>query len=158
MSRPSFGFVSLTVYAIAMGLVEAACVVSLKALYAPTGFRLPFHALPVAAIAIEQWREVATLAMIAAVAALGSPGWRLFVSRGLWIFGIWDLGYYAFLTAWTGFPARLTDLDVVFLVPRPWVAPVWVPVACSAACLLAALALRPRGGRQNHQDRSTGDR
>ena len=148
MRRPRIGFRALTAFAIAMALVEAACVIPLKALYFPDGWKPPFHVLPAAATWMEQWREIATLVMIAAVALLGHPGLRLSTARALWTFGVWDLCYYAFLHLWTGFPARLTDWDVVFLVPRPWIAPVWLPVAVSGACLLAAFLLRDRESRQ----------
>lgn len=138
---------ALTVYAIAMGFLEAACVVSLKRLYFAGGFHPPFHALPAEALRLEQWREVATLVMLAGVSLLGAGGVRGFIARGLWTFGVWDLSYYVFLRFMTGFPAGLTTQDIVFLVPTPWVLPVWVPVAASTACLLAALLLGGRGRR-----------
>jgi hypothetical protein len=142
-----FGWWGITVYAAAMAFVEAACVVSLKRLYFPEGWRPPFHAIPAEGLRIEQWREIATLVMIAAVASMGRPVARQIVARGLWIFGVWDLGYYAFLKLMTGFPSSLADLDVVFLVPRPWIAPVWLPVAVSVVCLAVALRLK------SHRDR-----
>ena len=138
-----FGWWAVTLYAFAMAVVEAACVVSLKRLYFPDGWHPPFHDIPVAGLRLEQAREIATLVMIAAVASIGRPSWREVLSRALWIFGLWDLGYYAALAIMTGFPSSLADLDVVFLVPHAWVLPVWVPVACSAACLVSALRLRP---------------
>lgn len=141
------GFTAITVYALAMALVEAACVVSLKRLYFPEGWKPPFHAIPVEGLLLEQWREVATLVMIAAVAFVGRPPWRIALARGLWIFGVWDIAYYGFLRWLTGFPRTLGDFDVVFLVPRAWIAPVWLAVAGSAACLVAALALA-RGRRR----------
>jgi hypothetical protein len=124
-----------------MAFVEAACVVSLKRLYYPEGWTYPFHPIPGSALLLEQVREIATLVMIAAVAFLGRPGTREGFARGLWIFGVWDLLYYAFLRALTGFPGAFTDLDVVFLVPRAWIAPVWLAVAGSTASLLIALRL-----------------
>jgi hypothetical protein len=137
----------LTLFALAMGYLEAACVVSLKQLYFPEGYHAPFHAIPATALLLEQWREVATLVMIGGVALLRSSGIREFLARGLWVFGVWDLTYYVFLRFLTGFPARLSDLDIAFLVPGPWVLPVWVPVAASTACLLVALLLGGRRGR-----------
>jgi len=146
-----FGWWAITVYAVAMAFVEAACVVTLKRLYFPDGWRPPFHAIPAEGLLLEQWREIATLVMIAAVACLGRPSAREVVARSLWIFGLWDLGYYAFLRLLTGFPTSLADADVVFLVPRVWVAPVWLPVIASIACLALALRLhtrpRPRSPR-----------
>ena len=145
MKRAGFG--AITVYALAMALVEAACVVSLKRLYFPGGWRPPFHAIPAEGLLLEQCREVATLVMIAAVAYVGRPPARIALARGLWIFGVWDIAYYGFLRWLTGFPRTLADLDVVFLVPRAWIAPVGVAVAGSTVCLVAALALARGRGR-----------
>jgi hypothetical protein len=138
------GWVALTVYAAAMALVEAACVVTLKRLYFSEGWAPPFHPIPADALRLEQWREIATLVMIAAVSCLGRPPFRIALARGLWVFGLWDLLYYVFLRLWTGFPASLFDWDLVFLVPRPWIAPVWLACLVSIACVtFAACLLRP---------------
>lgn len=141
---PWFG---LTLYAVSMALVEAACVVTLKKLYFPEGWAFPFHAIPADGLRIEQWREIATLVMILAVAFLGRPTIREGIARGLWVFGLWDLCYYLFLRMWTGFPARLGDRDVLFLVPNPLIAPVWVACLASVSCLVAAHVLVRRGLR-----------
>ena len=149
MSRGRFTWWGITLYAVAMAFVETACVVSLKRLYFPEGWRPPFHAIPADGLWLEQAREVATLVMIAAVAFLGGPGLRDGFARFLWIFGIWDLLYYVFLRFLTGFPSGVGDRDIVFLVPHEWIFPVWVPVVCSVGSLLVALALRrsaTRGG------------
>lgn len=138
-----FGWWGITVYALAMAFVEAACVVTLKRLYFPEGWHPPFHDIPADGLRLEQARELATLVMIAAVAAFGRPSWRELLARALWIFGLWDLGYYALLAIVTGFPKSLADPDVVFLVPHAWVLPVWVPMLVSIACLAIALRLRP---------------
>jgi len=139
-----FRWWGLTVYALAMAFVEAAAVVSLKRLYFPGGWAAPFHPIPPEGLLLEKWREIATLVMIATVAFLGRPGLRDGIARGLWVFGIWDLTYYLVLRLLTGFPAGLADLDVFFLVPRPWIGPVWLPLAGSTACLILGLKLRSR--------------
>lgn len=149
MTRPAArtSWLPITVFAVAFAFVEAAIAISLKRLYYPDGWKPPFHALPGEANLLEQAREVMTLVMIASVAAFGRPSWREGIARGLWIFGIWDLGYYAFLLWLTGFPSNLLDLDLVFLVPIVWVFPVWVPVLVSVVAILAALRLHRRHGR-----------
>ena len=146
MSR-GFGWSGITIYALAMAFVEAACVISLKKLYYPEGWAPPFHPIPADALFLEQLREAATLVMIGAVSLLGRPPWREALARGLWIFGIWDLAYYLFLLLWTGFPQSLFDWDVVFLIPKAWIAPVWLPVAGSAVSLLLALRLHRAAAR-----------
>ena len=144
MRRSRFAWWGITIYAVAMAFVEAACVVSLKRLYYPEGWHAPFHPIPESGLLLEQAREVATLVMIASVAFLGRPAWREGIARFLWVFGIWDLIYYLFLRLLTGFPSGIADLDVVFLVPREWIFPVWVPVACSVGSLVAAITLHRR--------------
>ena len=149
MTRPAGkpGWLPITVFAVAFAFVEAAIAISLKRLYYPDGWKPPVHALPGDANLLEQAREVMTLVMIASVAAFGRPTWREGIARGLWIFGIWDLGYYAFLLLLTGFPSSLLDLDLVFLVPIVWVFPVWVAVLVSTVAILVALRLHARPGR-----------
>jgi hypothetical protein len=148
LDRRRVGWVALTIYAVAMAFVEAACVVTLKQLYFPEGWAPPFHPIPALALRLEQWREVATLVMIGAIASWGRPNVRIGLARGLWIFGLWDVFYYVFLKIWTGFPGSLSDLDLVFLVPRPWIAPVWSAclVAFVCAVLAQVLARKGRGG------------
>ncbi len=132
----------ITVYAAAMALVEAACVVTLKRLFYPGGWTPPFAPIPAGPLLLEQAREVATLVMIGTVACLAGRSVRGRLAAGLWIFGVWDILYYAFLRWLTGFPRGLGDLDVVFLVPIAWILPVWVPLLVSAALLGIALRLR----------------
>jgi hypothetical protein len=134
----------LSLYAAAMAFVEAACVVTLKRLFYPGGWTPPFAPIPAGPLLLEQVREIATLVMIASVASLAGRTPRARIAAGLWIFGIWDILYYAFLRWLTGFPRSLADVDVVFLVPIAWIVPVWVPFLTSAAAL--ALALRLRAG------------
>jgi hypothetical protein len=48
-------------------------------------------------------------------------------------FAIWDLCYYLFLYLLLGWPDSLLTWDILFLIPVPWVGPVWAP------CLLCLL-------------------
>ena len=145
---PTSGWLPITVFAIAFAFVEAAIAIALKALYYPGGWRPPFHPLPGAANLLEQAREIATLVMIASVAAVGRPSPREWVARALWIFGLWDLGYYLFLRWLTGFPSSLLDPDLVFLVPVVWVFPVWVAVVVSVAAIVLAVWLHHPSARR----------
>lgn len=56
-------------------------------------------------------------------------------------FGVWDIAYYAFLYALIGWPTSPNSPDVLFLIPGPWLAPVFVPVGISAAMIAVALLL-----------------
>ncbi|WP_205006560.1 hypothetical protein, partial [Escherichia coli] len=47
----------------------------------------------------------------------------------LWIFAIWDLFYYITLKILINWPPSLKTIDCLFLIPYPWIAPVWIPVS-----------------------------
>ena len=146
-----FAATALTVvaYAIAMAYVESAVVVDLNgALGQRVGELFPLRdAMTVGPlIAIEVGREAATLVMLAAVGILAG---RSPLERLAWVavaFGIWDIAYYGWLNVFTGWPPSLGTWDVLFLIPLPWTAPIWAPLAVSLALigfgLLAARRLR----------------
>jgi hypothetical protein len=134
-------------FGIAMGYLEAVVVVYLRA-------ALGAADAPSAAVAptwtsfegIEAVRELATLVMIATVGWLAG---RSGLERLAWaavVFGAWDITYYVGLRLTVGWPPSLETWDLLFLVPRPWVGPVWAPVAVSGALigfgLLAARRMR----------------
>lgn len=84
---------------------------------------------------IEVGREVATLIMLVSVGWLAG---RNAMERMAWVavaFGIWDLGYYAWLWIFIGWPTKLSTFDLLFLIPGPWVAPVWAPIVISLALI-----------------------
>jgi len=153
--EPRFGRTAAVVigYAIAMAYVESAVVVDLQtALNAQVGVLFPLKPIDQTngLIAIEAGREAATLVMIAAVGLLAG---RSSLERLAWsavVFGVWDIGYYGWLFVFSGWPPSLGTLDLLFLLPVPWVGPVWSPMAVSAALvvvgLIAAAAVR-RGRR-----------
>ena len=66
----------LSVYAIAMGLLEAVVVVYLRALLYPGGFTFPLVTIPGPLAAAEVARELMTIVMLLAVAALAAFGRR----------------------------------------------------------------------------------
>jgi len=90
---------------------------------------------------VEMTREAATIIMLAAIAFLAGTGW---IERGilfLWTFAFWDLFYYLSLYILIKWPPSLTATDVLFLIPKPWIAPVWFPVAVSALTIVTILIL-----------------
>jgi hypothetical protein len=130
-----------SVWATAFGVVEAAVVVYLRALYYPEGFRFPLKAFDPGLLGTEVVREAATLVMLLGVAMVAvRGGLRRFAVFSL-CFGVWDLVYYLGLSAFVGWPATLLDWDVLFLIPLPWIAPVLAPVLVSLALIGCALAM-----------------
>ena len=97
--------------------------------------------VPKQLIFIEKTREVATIVMLVSIAFLVGTSW---LERGvvfLWTFAFWDLFYYLSLYLVIKWPPKLTTIDVLFLIPRPWIAPVWFPIGVSSITILIILGL-----------------
>jgi hypothetical protein len=123
----------MTAFFIAMAFLESAVVVYLRALYYPEGFGFPLVPMDPALVATEMGREFATLVMLLAPAALVT---RRALERFAWFcigFGIWDIFYYVWLKVLLGWPASLAEPDLLFLLPVPWVGPVWAPCLISVS-------------------------
>jgi hypothetical protein len=135
-------------YGVAMAAVEAAVVVYLRALHAgPAPVTVFLAVIPDPLIAIEVGREAATIVMLVAVATLaGRDRWERFLYFAL-AFGVWDIGYYAWLRLFIGWPPSLLTWDVLFLIPVPWLAPVLAPLVVSAALIMGSLAVLGRHAR-----------
>ena len=78
--------------------------------------------------------------MIAAVGVLAGRTWLERLAWSAVVFGAWDIGYYAWLYVFSGWPPSLGTPDILFLLPVPWVGPVWSPMAVSAALVGVGLA------------------
>jgi hypothetical protein len=136
----------------AMGFLESAVVVYLRAaLGNPSPAGIPmlsaqevFNGLPRQLLAIEVYREAATLVMLVCIALLVAQAARERWAIFLWSFAIWDIVYYVGLRLTIGWPSSLATPDVLFLIPVPWYAAVWFPLLVSALCLIAVLASRKR--------------
>jgi len=121
----------------AFGWVEAAVVVYLRRIVYPDGFALPLVPIEPRLAVVELTREAATLVMLVAVAVLaGRTRWQRFAAF-LVAFGVWDLVYYLGLKLTLDWPASMTDWDVLFLLPWPWLGPVYAPA--TAAVLMVVL-------------------
>ena len=142
--------IGVLAFGVAFGYVEAAVVV-----YLQTALRLaPEPLLPLRQVTgeagrlvgIEAGRELATLVMLGAVGCVAGTSRLERLAWSAVAFGAWDLTYYGWLWMFSGWPPTLTTWDVLFLVPVPWVGPVWAPMAVSLALvgvgLLAARRLR----------------
>jgi len=137
----------VALYAIAMAAVESAVVVYLRALHGDGGAELLsvlLHEIPDRLVTIEVGREVATLVMLVAVAALAARNaWEGFLYLAL-AFGVWDIFYYVWLWVFIGWPPSLFTWDVLFLIPVPWLGPVLAPVIVSLCLVAGSLWLLSR--------------
>ena len=149
---------ALSGFALAFGFVEAAVVVYLRAAVGllpgyqqgsfadvrrlSSGYQqaLSVAHFPHVLISIELLRETATMVMLICVALLAARGARERWACFLWAFAVWDITYYAGLWALVRWPSSLKTVDVLFLIPSPWIAQVWYPLLVSALTLAAVAA------------------
>ncbi len=129
----------VTLYAIAMGFLETAVVIYLRELYYQDGFSFPLRAIPPAIGRVEFLREVATVIMLLACGILAGCNRLQRFAWFVFAFAIWDLFYYVFLYLFLGWPQTLDTWDILFLIPFPWVGPVWAP--CLVCLLMIAGSL-----------------
>ena len=123
-------------FALAMAWVESAVVFYLRTMLDRIE---PYQPNPLPLVGglagAELVREAATLVMLTAAGSLAGWNFRARWAYFLIAFGVWDLGYYAFLKVLTGWPHSVLDWDILFLLPLPW----WGPVL--APSLIAALMI-----------------
>ncbi len=129
------------VYAIAMGLLEAICVIYLRRQLPPEAVSTGLWAAPLQRVPIELIREACTLVMLLAVAWLAGFNVRSRWAYFFFAFGVWDILYYVGLKWLAGWPASWLTWDCLFLIPVPWYGPVLAPVLGSAYLVLAAVAV-----------------
>ena len=138
----------LAVFGTAMAHLEGVVVVYLRKALGMTDAesnRESLDKFPASYLRIEMTREAATIIMLVVIAFLAGDSW---MERGiffLWTFAFWDLFYYVSLYMLIKWPPKLTTIDVLFLIPVPWIAPVWFPVAVSSLTILAVLILALSG-------------
>jgi len=134
----------LAVFGIAMAHLEGVVVVYLrKTLGLPDSEsnKASVEKFPKRYLNIEISREVATIVMLVTIAWLVGDSWT---ERGiffLWTFAFWDLFYYVSLYILIKWPPSLKTIDVLFLIPVPWIAPVWFPVGVSSLTIISIAVL-----------------
>lgn len=87
-------------------------------------------------LTIEMTREASTIIMLVVIAYLTGDTW---IQKGiffLWTFAFWDLFYYVSLYVLIKWPPSFKTIDVLFLIPVPWIAPVWFPIGISGLTIL----------------------
>lgn len=131
----------MSVFFMAMAFLESAVVVYLRALYYPEGFDFPLVPMDNTLVGTELGREAATILMLLAVPALVT---RSALERFAWFcfgFGVWDIFYYVWLKVLLDWPSSLFSRDLLFLIPVPWVGPVWAPCVISLGLIATAVVI-----------------
>lgn len=137
-------FFLLAIFGIAMAHLEGVVVVYLRkalGMLDSESNKESVEKFPKRYLNIEMTREAATIIMLAAIAFISGSSW---IERGvffLWTFAFWDLFYYVSLYVLIKWPSTFTTIDVLFLIPKPWIAPVWFPIGVSALTIIVILIL-----------------
>jgi hypothetical protein len=136
----------LAIFGIAMAHLEGVVVVYLRkalGMLDSESNKESLEKFPKRYLNIEMTREAATIIMLVVIACISGGSW---IEKGvffLWTFAFWDLFYYLSLFILIKWPPSLTTIDVLFLIPKPWIAPVWFPIGVSGTTIIviAILAL-----------------
>jgi hypothetical protein len=129
----------LAVFGIAMAHLEGVVVVYLRKALGMLDSESNKESLEKIApsyLKIEMTREAATIIMLVVIAYLVGSSW---LERGiffLWTFAFWDLFYYMSLYILIKWPSTLITIDVLFLIPKPWISPVWFPIGISSLTII----------------------
>ena len=133
----------MTVLFIAMAYLESAVVVYLRALVGVPGSAMPMAPLSRELVVTEAFREAATLVMILAPSVMVAKSGLVRFAWFCFGFAVWDIFYYIWLYFLLSWPSSLSDPDLLFLLPVPWIGPVWAPCLISVGLIaLAVLLLR----------------
>jgi len=132
-------FLLLALFGISMAHLEGVTVVYIRRLLGITDTRLNievFKKIPKSFILVEKTREVATILILVTLALLVGKTLLDMIVVFLWTFAFWDLFYYLSLYILIKWPPNFTTIDILFLIPRPWIAPVWVPIGISSFTII----------------------
>jgi hypothetical protein len=134
----------LAIFGIAMAHLEGVVVVYLRkalGMLDSESNKESIEKFPKRYLYIEMTREAATIIMLVVIAYLAGATW---IERGvffLWTFAFWDLFYYLSLYILIKWPPTLKTIDVLFLIPVPWIAPVWFPIGVSSLTIIVIIVI-----------------
>ncbi|MEI6137723.1 MAG: hypothetical protein WCP85_00580 [Mariniphaga sp.] len=131
----------ITIFSVAMGMLESSVVVYLRELYYPGGFQFPIRATSYTVAVTELMRELATLIMLLTIGMVAGKTKQERFAWFIYSFAIWDIFYYAFLYLIIGWPMSLMDWDILFLLPMMWTGPVWAPLLLSILMIILAICI-----------------
>ncbi len=137
-------FFLLAIFGIAMAHLEGVVVVYLRkalGMLDSESNKESVEKFPKRYLRIEMTREAVTIIMLVIIAYISGITW---IEKGiffLWTFAFWDLFYYLSLYILIKWPPTLKTIDVLFLIPKPWIAPVWFPISVSGITILVIFVL-----------------
>ena len=131
----------LTVFSVAMGFMESAVVIYLRALYYPHGFDFPLLPVTPQISYVEFLREAATIIMLLIIGILAGRNLAEKFSFFLFCFAVWDIVYYVFLYVFLQWPPSLFTWDALFFIPVLWVGPVIAPCIVSLTMIFLTLSV-----------------
>jgi hypothetical protein len=131
----------VTLFSIAMGLLEGAVVIYMREILYPEGFGFPLNPVQPDLLLTELLREAATLIMLLCVGFLAGRNASERFAWFLYAFAIWDIFYYIFLWLLIGWPSSLMTYDVLFLLPSTWIGPVITPLIIALTMIVFALMI-----------------
>lgn len=144
MNTVGVKLILLAIFGIAMAHLEGVVVVYLRKALGMLDSESNKESLDKIApsyLKVEMTREAATIIMLVVIAFLVGNSWP---ERGiffLWTFAFWDLFYYLSLYILIKWPPTLKTIDVLFLIPKPWIAPVWFPIGVSSLTIIVIALL-----------------
>ena len=116
----------LAFFAIAMALLEAIVVIYLRKLHNPENIQQIFAIRFYTDLdfAVEVFREGATVLMLFTISliAIHKPPMKVF-GCFVFLFGLWDIFFYAWLKIIIAWPKGWLDWDILFLIPWAWFGP-----------------------------------
>ena len=139
----------LAIFGISMAHLEGVVVVYLRkalGMLDSESNKESIEKFPKRYLTIEMTREAATIIMLVIVAYLTGD---TFIQKGvyfLWTFAFWDLFYYLSLYILIKWPPKFSTIDVLFLIPKPWIAQVWFPIGVSGLTIIIILIFVLFGG------------
>jgi len=146
----------IAVFGVSFGYLESAVVIYLRELYYPAGFNVSLELsfpylhfglipslqyIPLKLLLIEVGREASTIFILISIAVIAGRNTLHRTGFFMLAFGIWDLSYYGFLKLVANWPESLSTLDILFLIPVPWISPVWLPAMISVLFVFASIFL-----------------
>ena len=129
----------VSLFAIAMGILEAICVVYIRKIIFPPDGNITNIPISNFNFTLEAIRESMTIIMITTLSILAAFNWRTRLATFFLAFGIWDIFYYVGLKIFLDWPATIMDWDTLFLIPVAWYSPIIIPVLISTYFIIGSI-------------------